>query len=217
MNFTFKALYKKDTVDGELEPPLRDKKICLPRRRNYYSLENPLIKTRLFGFAFHMERMTASEFDFQSTCLLVVDNQKLWKDDTELALRYSIGPGYSFADLLLLDVDGNDLNNRIKNGVVVRVLFALYAYSPFRKLHKFTSIFFFITKVVQLTYLLKHVSRRPVLWSGQNCRWVCQWKLHLKFDHNSDVTGDRGQPTKYWNFSYLVFTFLLNTRTLIVT
>jgi len=186
--FTFKALYKKDTVDG-VETTSADKKFASAQAN--YKLENP--DHRLFGFASY-EDDRFSEFDFQST-LAVGWNQKLWKDDTS-SFEYSIGPGYSFADRFVTDVDGN-LTTESENGVVVRGAFA-YAYS-LSETAKFTQSF--STEVGSNNTKSRAESAVSAKIAGG-----LSMKVALKFDHNSDVTGDRDNLDTETSVN-LVYTF----------
>jgi putative salt-induced outer membrane protein len=171
--FTFKALYKKDTVDG-VETTSADKKFA--SAQGNYKLENP--EHRLFGFASY-EDDRFSEFDFQST-LAVGWNQKLWKDDTS-SFEFSIGPGYSFADRFVIDIDGN-LTTESENGVLVRGAFA-YGYS-LSETAKFTQTF--STEVGSNNTKSRAESAVSAKIAGG-----LSMKVALKLDHNSDVTGVR--------------------------
>jgi putative salt-induced outer membrane protein len=186
--FTFKALYKKDTVDG-VETTSADKKFA--SAQGNYKLENP--EHRLFGFASY-EDDRFSEFDFQST-LAVGWNQKLWKDDTS-SFEFSIGPGYSFADRFVTDADGN-LTTESENGVVVRGAFA-YAYS-LSETAKFTQTF--STEVGSNNTKSRAESAVSAKIAGG-----LSMKVALKFDHNSDVTGVRDNLDTETSVN-LVYTF----------
>jgi putative salt-induced outer membrane protein len=186
--FTFKALYKKDTVDG-VETTSADKKFA--SAQGNYKLENP--DHRLFGFASY-EDDRFSEFDFQST-LAVGWNQKLWKDDTS-SFEFSVGPGYSFADRFVTDADGI-LTTESENGVVVRGAFA-YAYS-LSETAKFTQTF--STEVGSNNTKSRAESAVSAKIAGG-----LSMKVAIKFDHNSDVTGVRDNLDTETSVN-LVYTF----------
>ncbi|MFQ3208021.1 MAG: putative salt-induced outer membrane protein [Glaciecola sp.] len=186
--FTFKALYKKDTVDG-VETTSADKKFA--SAQGNYKLENP--DHRLFGFASY-EDDRFSEFDFQST-LAVGWNQKLWKDDTS-SFEFSVGPGYSFADRFVTDADGIPTTES-ENGVVVRGAFA-YAYS-LSETAKFTQTF--STEVGSNNTKSRAESAVSAKIAGG-----LSMKVAIKFDHNSDVTGVRDNLDTETSVN-LVYTF----------
>jgi putative salt-induced outer membrane protein len=186
--FTFKALYKKDTVDG-VETTSADKKFA--SAQGNYKLENP--DHRLFGFASY-EDDRFSEFDFQST-LAAGWNQKLWKDDIS-SFEFSIGPGYSFADRFVTDTDGN-LTTESENGAVVRGAFA-YAYN-LSETAKFTQTF--STEVGSNNTKSRAESAVSAKIAGG-----LSMKVALKFDHNSDVTGGRDNLDTETSVN-LVYTF----------
>jgi putative salt-induced outer membrane protein len=186
--FTFKALYKKDTVDG-VETTSADKKFA--SAQGNYKLENP--DHRLFGFASY-EDDRFSEFDFQST-LAVGWNQKLW-EDAKSSFEFSIGPGYSFADRFVTDADGN-LITESENGAVVRGAFA-YAYS-LSETAKFTQTF--STEVGSNNTKSRAESAVSAKIAGG-----LSMKVALKLDHNSDVTGVRDNLDTETSVN-LVYTF----------
>jgi putative salt-induced outer membrane protein len=186
--FTFKALYKKDTVDG-IETTSADKKFV--SAQGNYKLENP--DHRLFGFASY-EDDRFNEFDFQST-LAVGWSQKIWKDDKS-SFEFSIGPGYSFADRFVSDSDGN-LTTESENGGLVRGAFA-YAYS-LSETAKFTQTF--STEVGSNNTKSRAESAVSAKIAGG-----LSIKVALKLDHNSDVTGARDNLDTETSVN-LVYTF----------
>ena len=186
--FTFKALYKEDTVGG-VETTSADKKFASAQAN--YKLDNP--DHRLFGFASY-EDDRFSEFDYQST-LAVGWNQKLWEDDTS-SFEFSFGPGYSFADRFVTDVDGT-LITESENGLLVRVAFA-YAYR-LSETAKFTQSF--STEVAADNTKSRAESAVSAKIAGG-----LSIKVAIKFDHNSDVTGTRDNLDTETSVN-LVYTF----------
>ncbi len=186
--FTLKALYKKDTVDG-VDTTSADKKFA--SGQGNYKLENP--DHRLFGFAsFEDDRF--SEFDYQAT-IAAGWNQKLWKDDTS-SFQYSIGPGYSFAERFVTDAQGS-ITTESENGVVVRGAFA-YEYT-LSETAKFTQSF--STEIGQDNTKSRAESAVSAKIAGG-----LSMKIAVKFDHNSDVTGERDNLDTETSVN-LVYTF----------
>jgi putative salt-induced outer membrane protein YdiY len=171
--FTFKALYKQDKVDG-VETTSADKKFASAQAN--YKLENK--NHRLFGFASY-EDDRFSSFDYQAT-IAAGWNQKVWSDDTS-SFEYSIGPGYSFADRFVTDDAGN-VSTESENGFVVRGAFA-YKY-VISETAKFTQSF--STEVGSDNTKSRAESAISAKIAGG-----LSMKVAVKFDHNSDVTGDR--------------------------
>lgn len=185
---TFKALYKKDTVNG-VETTSADKKFASAQAN--YKLENP--DHRLFGFASY-EDDRFSEFDFQST-IAIGWNQKLWEDDTS-SFEFSVGPGYAFADRFVIDANDN-IATKSEKGIVVRGAFA-YAYS-LSETAKFTQSF--STEVGSDNTKSRAESAVSAKIAGG-----LSMKVALKFDHNSDVTGTRDNLDTETSVN-LVYTF----------
>lgn len=172
--FTLKALYKKDKVNG-IETTSADKKFA--SAQGNYKLENP--DHRLFGFASY-EDDRFSAFDYQAT-LAAGWNQKLWSDDTS-SFEYSVGPGYSFADRFVTDADGNVTGTESENGIVARGAFA-YKYN-ISETAKFTQTF--STEIGADNTKSRAESAISAKIAGG-----LSMKVAIKFDHNSDVTGAR--------------------------
>jgi putative salt-induced outer membrane protein YdiY len=185
---TLKALYKKDTVDG-VETTSADKKFASAQAN--YKLENP--DHRLFGFASY-EDDRFSEFDYQAT-IAAGWNQKLWKDEIS-SFQYSIGPGYSFADRFVTDADGN-VTTESENGFLIRGAFA-YAYT-ISETAKFTQSF--STEIGQANTKSRAESAVSAKIAGG-----LSMKVAIKFDHNSDVTGERDNLDTETSVN-LVYTF----------
>lgn len=186
--FTLKALYKQDKVDG-VETTSADKKFGSAQAN--YKLENP--DHRLFGFASY-EDDRFSAFDYQAT-LAVGWNQKVWSDETS-SFEYSIGPGYSFADRFVTDAMGN-VTTVEENGVVVRGAFA-YKYK-ISDTAKFTQSF--STEVGSNNTKSRAESAVSAKIAGG-----LSLKVAVKFDHNSDVTGERDNLDTETSVN-LVYTF----------
>lgn len=186
--FTFKALYKKDKVNG-VETTSADKKFA--SAQGNYKLENP--DHRLFGFASY-EDDRFSEFDYQAT-LAAGWNQKVWSDDTS-SFEYSIGPGYSFADRVVTDDMGN-VSTESENGVVVRGALS-YKYNV-SETAKFTQSF--STEVGSDNTKSRAESALSAKIAGG-----LSLKVAIKFDHNSDVTGTRDNLDTETSVN-LVYTF----------
>ena len=186
--FTLNVLYKKDKVD-DVETTSADKKFASAQAN--YKLENP--DHRLFGFASY-EDDRFSEFDYQAT-LAAGWNQKVWSDDTS-SFEYSIGPGYSFADRYVTNDDGT-VTTESEDGVVVRGAFA-YKYN-ISETAKFTQSF--STEVGSDNTKSRAESAVSAKIAGG-----LSLKVAVKFDHNSDVTGDRDNLDTETSVS-LVYTF----------
>ena len=110
-DFVFEVLYKEDEVtleSGEDESQTTAQKFFLSGQGNY-KLENP--DHRIFAFASY-EDDKFSSFDYQST-IAAGWSQKLW-DDERSKFEYSVGPGYSFAELN----DGTSENSAIIRGAL---------------------------------------------------------------------------------------------------
>ena len=171
--YTLKALYKKDEVDG-VETTSADKKFASAQAN--YKLDNP--DHRLFGFASY-ENDRFGAFDYQAT-IAAGWNQKVWNDTTS-SFEYSIGPGYTFQDRF--DVDENDNIITVEeNSAILRGAFN-YAYT-ISETAKFTQTF--STEIGSDNTKSRAESAVSAKIAGG-----LSLKVALKFDHNSDVADGR--------------------------
>lgn len=163
--YTLKGLYKTDTVD-DVETTSAQK--FFASAQGNYKLDNP--NHRLFGFASY-EDDRLSSFEYQAT-VAAGWNHKLWENDTS-GFDYSIGPGYAFAET----VDGES-----QNGVVVRG--ALKYFYNISETAKFTQSF--STEIGSDNTKSRAQSAVSAKIGGG-----LSMKVAIKFDHNSEVIGER--------------------------
>lgn len=164
--YSAKALYKKDTVDG-IETTSAQK--FFASAQGNYKLTNP--DHRLFAFASY-EDDRFSNFKYQGT-VAGGWNQKVWEDETS-SFDYSIGPGYSFAK----DVNDEDVSGAIVRGAVN------YKWT-ISETARFTQTF--STEIGSDNTK----SRAESALSAQIAGGLSM-KLSIKFDHNTDVDEASG-------------------------
>ena len=168
-DFKFTALYKKDTVENEVDGEIVDEEQTSAQKffasaQGNYKLENP--NHRLFGFASY-EDDRFSSYKYQST-IAAGWNQKVWEDETS-SFDYSVGPGYSYA---------KDLNDESVSGLIIRG--AVNYKWNISETARFTQTF--STEIGDENTK----SRAESALSAQIAGGLSM-KLSLKFDHNTDV------------------------------